>query len=182
MDFFYVFAINVDLDLCDPYVVYQSCRFNQTQCDVDCDGQEVNRVMYFSHAIYCISFILYSIRLLHVFQMSKHLGPKLIMIRKMTADIIYLMAVLSVFMLWYGIVSQALLYPNHDTLWFQLRRMIRRAYFHIYGELFLEEVANIPDVSELECTNNPQETLDDNIPRCPIPDVGDHFPFVPLFN
>ena len=45
-----------------------------------------------------------SIRLLHVFQMSKHLGPKLIMIRKMTADILYLMAVLSVFMLWYGVV------------------------------------------------------------------------------
>ena len=51
----------------------------------------------------------------------------------------------------FGILeSQALLYPNHDSWQFQIRRMIRRAYFHIYGELFLEEVANIPDVSEFE--------------------------------
>ena len=76
---------------------------------------------------------------------------------------------------------QALLYPNHDSFRFQIRRMIRRAYFHIYGELFLEEVANIPDVSEFECTLNPAETHGDKIPRCPIPDVGEHFPYVPLF-
>ena len=76
---------------------------------------------------------------------------------------------------------QALLYPNHNSFTFQIRRLLRRAYFHIYGELFLEEVANIPDVSEFECTLNPAETDGDNIPRCPIPDVGDHFPYVPFF-
>ena len=28
---------------------------------------------------------------------------------------------------------------------------------------------------------SPSETADDGIPRCPIPDNGDHFPIVPVF-
>ena len=179
--YFLRFAVKEELDQCDPYVVYHNCKHNSTACLIECDSAEVNTVFYYSHVIYCCSFICYSIRLLHVFQMSKNLGPKLVMIRKMIADICYLMAVLAVFMLWYGVVSQALLYPNHNDPYFQLRRLMRRAYMHIYGELFLEEVANVPDVSEFECTLNPAETEADNIPRCPIPDVGIHFPFVPLF-
>ena len=104
--FFLRYGVKEELSQCDAYVVYSRCKQNETACNVECDGSELNQLMYSSHAVSCISYIFYSIRLLHVFQMSKHIGPKLVMIRKMTADIIYLMSVLSVFMLWYGVVSQ----------------------------------------------------------------------------
>ena len=93
----------------------------------------------------------------------------------------YNLSILAVFIMCYRVVSQALLYPNHNDVLFTFRRMFRRAYFHIYGKLFLEEVEFIPDVSELECTYNPSETAEDGIPRCPIADSSDHMPLVPIF-
>ena len=105
--FFLRYGVKEELSECDAYVVYSRCKQNETACDVECEGSDLNQLMYSSHAVSCISFIFYSIRLLHVFQMSKNIGPKLVMIRKMTGDIIYLMSVLCVFMLWYGVVSQA---------------------------------------------------------------------------
>ena len=91
-----------------------------------------------------ISFTFYAIRLLHVLTMSKSIAPKLVMIRKMMTDILTLLSILGVFMMMYGVISQSLLYPNHNDWKFTVRRMFRRAYFHIYGELFLEEIDYIP--------------------------------------
>ena len=90
---------------------------------------------------------MYGLRLLHVFTMSKDLGPKLVMIRKMMRDIFTLLSILCVFMISYGVVSQALLYPNHNDWEFTIRGILRRAYFHIYGELFQDEIAFIPGKS-----------------------------------
>jgi hypothetical protein len=66
------------------------------------------------------------------------------MVQKMMKDIFTLLSILFVFMVGYGVVSQSLLYPNHNNWQFQIRRAFRRAYFHIYGELFLEEIDFIP--------------------------------------
>ena len=126
-----------ELDPCDPYVMYQDPNSN-------CSEPVINRTMYGAHGFSCLSFMLYGLRLLHVLTMSKNVGPKLVMVQKMMRDIFTLLSILAVFMLSYGVVSQALLYPNHNDWRFQLRRMVRRAYFHIYGELFLEEVDFIP--------------------------------------
>ena len=62
----------------------------------------------------------------------------------MMSDILTLLSILGVFMMMYGVISQSLLYPNHNDWRFTVRRMFRRAYFHIYGELFLEEIDYIP--------------------------------------
>lgn len=150
--FFMRYGIKEELEECDAYMIYQ----NETS---NCEEMTVNKNMYWSHGLMCISFVLYCLRLLHIFTMSHNLGPKLVMIRKMMKDIFVLLAILAVFILSYGVVSQALLYPNHNDVLFTFRRMFRRAYFHIYGELFLEEVEFIPDVSELECTYDPQGNL-----------------------
>ena len=126
-----------ELDECDPYVMYQNFSSN-------CEAPVINNVMYGSHGFSCLSFFVYGLRLLHVLTMSKTVGPKLVMVQKMLKDIFTLLSILAVFMLCYGVVSQALLYPNHNDWKFTVRRMFRRAYFHIYGELFLEEIDFIP--------------------------------------
>ena len=33
----------------------------------------------------------------------------------------------------------------------------------------------------MECTLSPQTTANENVPRCPVPDTGNHPPLVPVF-
>ena len=72
--YFLRYAVKEELDECDPYVVYRNCQYNSSACNIECESAEINNIMYYSHVIYCMSFICYSIRLLHVFQMSKNLA------------------------------------------------------------------------------------------------------------
>lgn len=69
-------------------------------------NEVINTTMYTSHGLICVSFFLYGIRLLHSLTMSKNIGPKFVMIQKMTRDVLTLLAILAIFMLAYGVVSQ----------------------------------------------------------------------------
>lgn len=61
--FFLRYGVKEELSECDAYVVYSRCKQNETACNVECDGSDLNQLMYSSHAVSCISFIFYSIRL-----------------------------------------------------------------------------------------------------------------------
>ena len=50
------------------------------------------------------------------------------------------MSILFVFLLSYGIASNALLYPNQTLSHHSIKRIFFMPYFHIYGELFLEDI------------------------------------------
>ena len=55
-------------------------------------------------------------------------------------EMLLFMCILSVFMVGYGIASQALLYPNQEFSFAAIKSILYMPYFQIYGELFLEVV------------------------------------------
>ena len=51
------------------------------------------------------------------------------------------LSVLLIFLISYGVASQALLYPNQTFSGKAIERIFFMPYFQVYGELFLEDIA-----------------------------------------
>jgi len=90
------------------------------------------------HVVYCLDVMLWIIRLLDIFSVSKHLGPYVVMIGRMTVDMLYFLLIMVIFLLAYGVAQQAILYPNETASWSMLSRIFFRPYFQVYGELFVD--------------------------------------------
>ncbi|XP_041467806.1 transient receptor potential cation channel subfamily M member 5-like [Lytechinus variegatus] len=97
--------------------------------------------------IHSLTLVTFYIRLLHIFSVNKHLGPKLIMIMKMINDLLVFICILLVFVLAYGIACQAVLFPHVTDTRQMMKGIFYRSYFQIYGELFLEELEGRNDCS-----------------------------------
>ena len=50
------------------------------------------------------------------------------------------LCILGVFLVGYGVASQALLYPDQDPSWFSIKNALMMPYFQIYGNLYLEAI------------------------------------------
>ena len=55
-------------------------------------------------------------------------------------DLFYFVIVLVVFIVAYGLASQAILYPNTPFSASLFKKILKKPYFQMYGELFLEEL------------------------------------------
>ncbi|XP_030829332.1 transient receptor potential cation channel subfamily M member-like 2 isoform X2 [Strongylocentrotus purpuratus] len=114
------------------------------------------------HVLLSLNLTLFFIRALHIFSISKQLGPKLIMIQRMMVDLMFFVAILAVFLIGYGIASQAILFPNETDVSVIMRGILMRSYFQIFGELFLEVIEGS------DCTDN--STLVDGVDFFPCPE------------
>ncbi|RDD38233.1 Transient receptor potential cation channel subfamily M member 5 [Trichoplax sp. H2] len=92
--------------------------------------------------LYCIDFIVFCLRILQLLSLRVNLGPKMAMIRHMIKDLVSFLIILFVFLVAFGVASQAILNPVSkwdDTVF---KRIFYVPYYRIYGELFLEESYN----------------------------------------
>ncbi|ESO93554.1 hypothetical protein LOTGIDRAFT_161660 [Lottia gigantea] len=110
----------------------------------------------------CLNLISFYFRILHIFSVNKQLGPKLVMIRRMVQDLMSFVVILAVFIIAYAVATEAILYPNTEFSWKLFYHVPRKAYWQIYGELFLEDIEGQND-----CTNDAALYRDYNQPRCP---------------
>ncbi|GAB1610169.1 hypothetical protein Ahia01_001302900 [Argonauta hians] len=92
-----------------------------------------------ARVVLSLDLISYYIRILRMFSIHQELGPKLVMIKKMMQDLAYFFVILFVFMVAYGITSQSILCPRTEVSYELFKGVFRKAYFQMYGELFLEE-------------------------------------------
>ncbi|XP_074627353.1 transient receptor potential cation channel subfamily M member-like 2 isoform X1 [Acropora palmata] len=90
------------------------------------------------HVVYCLDVMLWITRLLHIFSVSKHLGPYVVMIGRMTKDMLKFLIIMMVFLLAYGVAQQAILHPDEPASWSVLSGVFYKPYFQVYGELFME--------------------------------------------
>ncbi|KAK3787677.1 hypothetical protein RRG08_031907 [Elysia crispata] len=128
-----------------------------------------SQILDAARVILSINLITFFSRILHIFSISKQLGPKLSMIYQMIQDLMWFVAILMVFIISYAVASEAILYPESELSWKLLFYLPRKAYWHIYGELFLEDIEG-----ENTCTNDPALYKDYSVLRCPS-DVGKYF-------
>ncbi|XP_025081227.1 transient receptor potential cation channel subfamily M member 2-like isoform X2 [Pomacea canaliculata] len=119
-----------------------------------------------SRVFLSINLISFFFRILHIFSVNKELGPKLVMIGRMVRDLLWFVVILLVFIGAYSIASQAVLFPNTELSWSLLYQLPRKAYWQIYGELFLDDI----EEGDSNCVTN-TTSLDK---RCPS-DIGRYF-------
>uniref|UniRef100_A0A8C9W7Y0 Transient receptor potential cation channel, subfamily M, member 2 n=1 Tax=Scleropages formosus TaxID=113540 RepID=A0A8C9W7Y0_SCLFO len=115
-------------------------------------------VFYTGKVILCIDFIVFSLRLMAIFIISKTLGPKIIIVRRMMMDMFFFMFLLSIWVVAYGVAKQGILIDNEDRLNWILRGAVYEPYLTIFG--------NIPtSIDSDTCTLNGSNPL---MPRCPV--------------
>ncbi|KAH3703765.1 hypothetical protein DPMN_078811 [Dreissena polymorpha] len=89
--------------------------------------------------VLAVNFVAFVFRLVHLFSVEKTIGSKIIIILRMVNDLLYVLVIMAVFLLAYAIASHSILYPGATLTWETARQIIRKPYFHLYGELFLDE-------------------------------------------
>uniref|UniRef100_A0A8K9X7E0 Transient receptor potential cation channel, subfamily M, member 5 n=1 Tax=Oncorhynchus mykiss TaxID=8022 RepID=A0A8K9X7E0_ONCMY len=109
------------------FVIGVSCRMMK-------DTYEAGRT------VLALDFMVFTLRLIHIFAIHKQLGPKIIIVERMMKDVFFFLFFLSVWLIAYGVATQALLHPNDPRLDWVFRRVLYRPYLHIFGQIPLEEI------------------------------------------
>ncbi|OCT71000.1 hypothetical protein XELAEV_180379153mg, partial [Xenopus laevis] len=89
--------------------------------------------------ILCFDFMVFTLRLIHIFAVNKQLGPKIIIVRKMMKDVFFFLFFLGVWLIAYGVATEGLLHPNDMRLSWIFRRVFYRPYLQIFGQIPQEE-------------------------------------------
>ncbi|KAI5609738.1 transient receptor potential cation channel, subfamily M, member 4a [Silurus asotus] len=108
---------------------------------------------FLGRAALCLDYMVFSLRLIHIFAIHKQLGPKIIIVGKMMKDIFFFLFFLAVWLLAYGVANQALIYPYDSDGDRILRRIFYRPYLHIFGQIPVEEIDS-GYIWDLDCTDN----------------------------
>jgi hypothetical protein len=82
---------------------------------------EITGHLYTSQVCFAFSFMFMAYRSLILFDCSRDLGPKVIMIWKMFFQMFQFLLIMGIFVLTYGIVQQSLQYPNENRMDFTIR-------------------------------------------------------------
>ncbi|XP_063692912.1 transient receptor potential cation channel subfamily M member-like 2 isoform X2 [Bolinopsis microptera] len=94
-----------------------------------------------AHIVSIIAFLLLGLRIIQVLEVSMKTGPKIIMIGKMMVDFVLFLFLIAIFLITYGICSQALQAPNDDVLTgFRLYNVILLPALNVFGEIGLEDM------------------------------------------
>ncbi|XP_053462912.1 transient receptor potential cation channel subfamily M member 4 isoform X1 [Nycticebus coucang] len=99
--------------------------------------------------VLCLDFMIFTLRLLHIFTVNKQLGPKIVIVNKMMKDVFFFLFFLGVWLVAYGVATEGLLRPKDHDLPSILRRVFYRPYLQIFGQIPQEDM----DVALMEHTN-----------------------------
>uniref|UniRef100_A0A8C2WNC2 Transient receptor potential cation channel, subfamily M, member 4b, tandem duplicate 1 n=1 Tax=Cyclopterus lumpus TaxID=8103 RepID=A0A8C2WNC2_CYCLU len=106
----------------------------------------------FGRDVLCVDYMVFTLRLIHIFAIHKQLGPKIIIVGKMMKDIFFFLFFLMVWLMAYGVANQALLYSYDPSLERIFRRVFYRPYLHIFGQIPVEEMDG--RFWDMPCTDN----------------------------
>ncbi|KAJ6669598.1 hypothetical protein lerEdw1_000147 [Lerista edwardsae] len=90
--------------------------------------------------IYCLDIIFWYARLLDFFAVNQHAGPYLTMIGKMTANMFYIVIMMAIVLLSFGVSRKAILSPNEEPSWTLARDIVFQPYWMIFGEVYAGEI------------------------------------------
>uniref|UniRef100_A0A665UD24 Transient receptor potential cation channel subfamily M member 4-like n=1 Tax=Echeneis naucrates TaxID=173247 RepID=A0A665UD24_ECHNA len=100
----------------------------------------------FGRAVMAIDFMVFTLRLIHIFAIHKQLGPKIIIVGKMMKDVFFFLFFLAVWLMAYGVANQALLYSYDPRPNWIFRRVFYRPYLHIFGQIPIHEMDGKQDM------------------------------------
>ncbi|XP_052079708.1 transient receptor potential cation channel subfamily M member 1-like isoform X2 [Mytilus californianus] len=120
---------------------------------------------YYARMMYAVTLGTFIINSMQFFLVSKHIGPKVIMIGRMMFDVIFFILIFAVFLFGFGVIYQATMYPNESPGLPLFQNLIYMPYWQLYGELFLEQF----DGTKLDhCTDDVALYSNGTMERCPL--------------
>ncbi|KAM6169965.1 transient receptor potential cation channel subfamily M member 6 [Rhynchocyon petersi] len=105
--------------------------------------------------IYCIDIIFWYTQLLDFLAVNQQAGPYLTMIAKMAANMFYLVIMMAIVLLSFGVARKAILSPEEPPSWKLARDIVFEPYWMMYGEVYASDI----DVCEKNTTCPPGSFL-----------------------
>ncbi|XP_014826160.1 PREDICTED: transient receptor potential cation channel subfamily M member 7-like isoform X1 [Poecilia mexicana] len=94
---------------------------------------------------YCLDIIFWFIRVLDLLAVNQHAGPYLTMITKMTSNMFFIVVMMAIVLLSFGVSRQAILSPDHEPSWSLARDIVFQPYWMIFGEVYAGELESCGD-------------------------------------
>ncbi|XP_037345414.2 transient receptor potential cation channel subfamily M member 2 [Pungitius pungitius] len=120
-------------------------------------------LFYAGKILLCIDFVVFCLRFMAIFTISRTLGPKIIIVRKMMTDMFFFMFLLSIWVVAYGVAKQGILIHNDNRLDWIVRGAIYEPYLTIFG--------NFPtnmDYAAFDLDSCSMNGTDPLKPKCPV--------------
>ncbi|XP_058851072.1 transient receptor potential cation channel subfamily M member 7-like [Acipenser ruthenus] len=89
---------------------------------------------------YCLNIIFWYVRLLDFLAVNQQAGPYVMMIGKMVANMFYIVVIMAVVLLSFGVPRKAILYPNEEPSWKLAKDIVFQPYWMIFGEVYAYEI------------------------------------------
>ncbi|XP_059500641.1 transient receptor potential cation channel subfamily M member 6-like isoform X4 [Stegostoma tigrinum] len=90
--------------------------------------------------IYSLDFIFWFVRLLDFFTVNQNVGPYLTMIGRMTTNMFYIVILMAIVLLSFGVSRKAILSPAEQPSWRLARDIVFQPYWMIFGEVYAGEI------------------------------------------
>uniref|UniRef100_A0A8C0AMW0 Transient receptor potential cation channel subfamily M member 2 n=1 Tax=Buteo japonicus TaxID=224669 RepID=A0A8C0AMW0_9AVES len=91
--------------------------------------------LYPGRIILSLAFIIFCLRLMHIFTVSKTLGPKIIIVKRMMKDVFFFLFLLAVWVVSFGVAKQAILIHNEERVEWIFRGVVYHSYLTIFGQI-----------------------------------------------
>ncbi|XP_062972122.1 transient receptor potential cation channel subfamily M member 8 isoform X3 [Elgaria multicarinata webbii] len=88
---------------------------------------------YSGRVIFCLDYIIFTLRLIHIFTVSRNLGPKIIMLQRMLIDVFFFLFLFAVWMVAFGVARQGILRKNEQRWEWIFRSVIYEPYLAMFG-------------------------------------------------
>uniref|UniRef100_A0A8C8SPV2 Transient receptor potential cation channel subfamily M member 8 n=1 Tax=Pelusios castaneus TaxID=367368 RepID=A0A8C8SPV2_9SAUR len=89
---------------------------------------------YSGRVIFCLDYIIFTLRLIHIFTVSRNLGPKIIMLQRMLIDVFFFLFLFGVWMVAFGVARQGILRKNEHRWEWIFRSVIYEPYLAMFGQ------------------------------------------------
>ncbi|KAM8975634.1 transient receptor potential cation channel subfamily M member 2-like [Pelodytes ibericus] len=117
--------------------------------------------VYLGRVFLSLDFMIFCARVLHIFTVSRVLGPKIIILHQMFKDIFFFLFLLAIWIVAYGVAKQSILISNETRLDWIFRSVVYDPYLTLFGQI-TSDVDGL-NFSPTKCTEN---GTDPNLPKC----------------
>ncbi|KAL4660736.1 transient receptor potential cation channel subfamily M member 7-like [Arapaima gigas] len=95
---------------------------------------------YAGRLLYCLNIVFWYIRLLDILAVNQKAGPYVMMIAKMVANMFYIVVIMGLVLVSFGVPRLAILYPEKEPSWTLLKDVVFQPYWMMYGEVYATEI------------------------------------------
>ncbi|CEF67884.1 Transient receptor potential cation channel subfamily M member 1 [Strongyloides ratti] len=99
----------------------------------------------YGRVVLSVSSVFWTLKLLDFLSVHPKFGPYITMAGKMIQSMSYIVVMLVVSLLSFGLARQAITFPNENWNWILVRNIFYKPYFMLYGEVYAPEIDECGD-------------------------------------